>query len=116
MNRSLIVIISFAIATVIMILKEIIVNRIVVHMYKKMAKRIAEVQKRISEGEDIPSIIIDLDKESNRMKSGKNGNGLIIDGKLYTDKNSCFMQKDGRIYIVGNKEDFVITLVGKNIT
>ena len=57
-------------------------------------------------------IEVTFDNEPDRIAPTLDNNGLIIDGKLYNDKNSLFLEEDGRIYVVGKKEDFLIALMG----
>lgn len=113
MDRSMIILIAFALATIVMLLKSLVESQIYARRFKRMVKRISDVRKRIEMGENIPSLIIDMDKEGDRIELQPDGVSWKVDGKLYNIKNSCFMQKDNAIHIVGSKEDFIITLVGE---
>lgn len=111
MSREEIVIVAMVIATAIMILKWFIENLITKAMFKKGVKRTKYIEQLIKD-DTIPFVLINIDNEPKRIENPKDGSGLIVDKKLYNDKNAYFLQRDGRVYIIGKKEDFMIALVG----
>ena len=78
----------------------------------KKGVKITQYIKQLVKNEDIPFVLINVDNEPSRIAPTLDNNGLIIDGKLYNDKNSLFLEEDGRIYVVGKKEDFLIAVMG----
>ena len=114
MDKEVIIILAFGIATLIMILKWFIGNQLIKAEYVRKVKRTQYIQQLVKE-EKIEFKLIDVDAEPKRIERPDNNNGLIIDKVLYDDKNSIVMEMDRRIYIIGKKEDFVIALVGSNI-
>lgn len=111
MSKEEIIIISMVIATLIMILKWFVENLIVKAMFKRGVKRTKYIEQLVKD-DVIPFVLINIDNEPKRIENPKDNSGLIVDKKLYNDKNAYFLQRDGRVYIIGKKEDFMIALVG----
>lgn len=111
LSNNEIVLVAMAFATIIMIIIGLLKNAIYKHLFKKGVKRTQYI-KQLVKNEDIPFVLINVDNEPDRIVPTLDNNGLIIDGKLYNDKNSLFLEEDGRIYVVGKKEDFLIALMG----
>lgn len=80
-------------------------------MFKRGVKRVNQI-KQLIKNDEIEVTLININSEPQRMKKPDNDVGLIIDGKVYDDKNSYFLEEQDRLYIVGKKEDFVIALMG----
>lgn len=111
LSNNEIILVAMAFATIIMIIIGLLKNVIYKYLFKKGVKRTQYI-KQLVKNEDIPFVLINVDNEPDRIAPTLDNNGLIIDGKLYNDKNSLFLEEDGRIYVVGKKEDFLIALMG----
>ena len=111
LSNNEIILVAMAFATIIMIIIGLLKNVIYKHLFKKGVKRTQYI-KQLVKNEDIPFVLINVDNEPSRIAPTLDNNGLIIDGKLYNNKNSLFLEEDGRIYVVGKKEDFLIALMG----
>ena len=111
MSNVEIIIIGMFISTVIMMIWHFIKvfgQRI---LYKKYCKRTDYVKQLVKE-EKIPYEIINVGKDADRVKDAMDNNGLIIDNKLYNNKNALFLKENAKVYIIGKKEDFFIVLTG----
>ena len=111
MSKEEIVLVAMMFATGVMILKFFIENLITKIMFKRGVKRTKYIEQLIKD-DTIPFVMINIDNEPRRIEQPKDNSGLIVDKKLYNDKNAYFLQRDGRVYIIGKKEDFMIALVG----
>jgi hypothetical protein len=112
LSNTEIIAIAMVLATIIMIILHFIKIVWYKHLYNKGVKRVRYV-KQLVDNDDIELVIINTDYEPQRIKQPDDDNGLIVDGVLYNDKTSYFLKKDGRIYIVGKKEDYVVALMGR---
>lgn len=114
MSNELVIVVSMTIATVIMLIGWFIKNQLIKFEFKRDVKRTKYIEQLVKENK-IEFKLIDVDNEPRRIENADDNNGLIVDKKLYNDKNALFLQRDGRIYIIGKKEDFMIALVGSHI-
>lgn len=80
-------------------------------VYSRGVKRINHM-KQLIKNDEIEMTLINVDAEPQRLKKPSDNKGLIIDEKVYTDKNAYFIEEQNRIYVVGKKDDFVIALMG----
>lgn len=106
-----IIIIAMGLSTTVMFILHLIKKINIKIKYNKGVKRTNEIMQLV-DNKDVQFILINLDTEPERVKDTENHIGLNIDGKLYTDKNSYFLQKDGKIYIIGKREDYLIAVMG----
>lgn len=114
LTNNQIILLAMIFATAIMIIVGKIQNMIRNAYYKKGIKRTKEVEQLVK-NDLIPFTLINVDTEPARLEQPKDNIGIIIDKKLYTDKNSYILEKDGRVYIIGKKEDYMIALVGRYV-
>lgn len=114
MSKEIIIITAMIIATIIMVLKYFLEKQLKNAIFKKRMQRVHYIEKLVKD-KKLSFEIINMDDESKRIEKTDNNNGLIIDKKLYDDKNSLFLKKDDKIYVIGKKEDFIIGLIGRNI-
>lgn len=106
-----IIIFAFVFATLAMIVIKLIGNVVQGKVYLKNLKRTNYLQELVKK-EEIPFTLINISEEPTRIAPVNNNNGLMVDGEIYDNRNSLFLEEDGRVYILGKKEDFVIALVG----
>ncbi|MGN1327615.1 MAG: hypothetical protein ACI4VQ_06055 [Clostridia bacterium] len=111
LSNNEIILVAMAFATIVMIIIGLLKNVYYKHLFKKGIKRTQYI-KQLIKNEDIPFILINIDNEPNRIAPTADNNGLIVDGKLYDNKNSLFLEEDERIYIIGKKENYLIALMG----
>lgn len=111
MSNEMIVFVAMCLATVIMFLAKAMENIIYKVKYDKMVERTKYLKQLVKE-DKVKMEIINLDTEKHRIAFTNDRKQIVIDGKVYGDKKSFMFPEDGRLYILGFKEDFVIALVG----
>lgn len=114
MNQIEIIILAMILSAIVVFIIYRIRNIIYKRLIQKGAKRVQYIKKLVDDKLlDLKSI--NIDEEPNRLKNPNDNNGLIVDNILYTEENSYFLEEGSRIYIIGKKEDFCITLEGGHI-
>lgn len=111
LSNSEIIIIAMACATVIMIIYKIANTMYYAHMFKRWNARRIYIQK-LAQEDVIDTILINVNTESNRIDITNRMNGVVVDGKIYNNKNSLFFEENNIVYIIGKKEEYIIGLVG----
>ena len=107
-----IIILSFTVSGIIVAIINLIRTGIESHTFNKEQKRFEELQKLVSQ-EQANFIMVDID-DTSRINCSLDKDEVIIDGKVYNDKNYFFRQMDKRIYILGKKENVVVALISRD--
>lgn len=111
LSNNEIIIIAMAFATVVMIIYKIANIMYCAHMFKRWNARRIYVQQ-LAQEDIIDTVLINVNTESNRVDITDRMNGVIVDGKIYNNRNSLFFEENNIVYIIGKKEEYIIGLVG----
>ncbi len=111
LSNNEIIIIAMAFATVIMVIYKIANIMYCAHMFKRWNARRIYIQQ-LAQEDIIDTVLINVNTESNRVDITDRMNGVIVDGKIYNNRNSLFFEENNIVYIIGKKEEYIIGLVG----